>query len=272
MKIDDYAYTAVDRMAVNLRIEYCTVPESHEFRMPEATIERFVYIISGGVTFSVGCGSIRAVARDMVYLPRATAYSSRWHAASDFVVVDVSLSDADGNEFRFGDIPDVLFHDEFCVYDGLLRDLADKETDKDPFNWLERTSLCMKLLCEMARDTKSFKSSERELRIRNAITYLENNFTKDFSVEELAKMSYMSAAAFRRIFFECKGMSPVDYRNTLRIRRAAEFLKNDKYTVAEIAERVGIYDIKYFGKLFRRHLGTTPRAFRNREKRDTPPT
>ena len=202
----------------------------------------------------------------MVYIPRGTAYFSHWHSEATFVVVDLALSDSEGIEISFGDSPSVLFHDEFLMYDGLLKELADKEGDKDPFNWLERTSLCLKLLCEMARDTKTVKPDEKENRIKDAILYLENNFSKDFSVDDLAKIAYLSPTSFRRLFFECKGMSPVDYRNTLRIRRAAEILKSGKFTISEAAEKVGINDVKYFSKLFRRYLGTTPRFFKSKSE------
>ena len=57
---------------------------------------------------------------------------------------------------------------------------------------------------------------------------------------------------------ECKRVTPEEYRNRLRIRRASELLKTGKYTVAEAAEQVGIRDIKYFGKLFRRYTGINP--------------
>ena len=263
MRIDDLAYTSTGRLAVvSLQIQCCTVPESHRFRMPPSTVERFIYLTSGSALFSVGCGRIHAVARDMVYLPRNTEYSSLWLEKSDFVVVDISLSDAKDAEIIFGDRPEILFHDKFCIYDGLLGELADKSREKDPFNWLECTSLCLKLLCEMARDTKKIEKDDKYARINNAITYIENNFSKDFPIEDLAKMSYLSPTSFRRLFFECKGMSPVDYRNTLRIRRAAELLKSGKYTISEVSEKVGIPDAKYFGKLFLRYMGITPRAFR----------
>ena len=48
------------------------------------------------------------------------------------------------------------------------------------------------------------------------------------------------------------------YRNVLRIRRATELLKSGKYTVSEAAERVGIFDVKYFSKLYKQQTGLNP--------------
>lgn len=263
MRIDDLAYTAAERLAVvHLRIENCSVPEKHRHLMLPEPLERFVYITNGYVKISLGETELCATSRDMIYLPRNTGYMSQWLENSQFVVVDLALSDAEGREISFGDGPSILFRDKFCIYDGLLRELAEKTEDENPFNWLERTSLCLKLICEMARDTKQSEADSKQSRIKNAITYIESNFTKDFSIEELAKIAFLSPTSFRRLFFECKGMSPVDYRNTLRIGRSAELLKNGQYSVSEVAEKVGIRDVKYFGKLFSRYMGTTPGNFK----------
>ncbi|MBR3942839.1 MAG: helix-turn-helix transcriptional regulator [Clostridia bacterium] len=271
MRIDDLAYTAAERLAVvHLRIENCSVPERHRHMMLPEPMERFVYITKGDVQISLGETELCATSRDMIYLPRNTGYMSKWLEKSEFVVVDIALSDADGREISFGDRPSILFRDKFCIYDGLLRELADKTEDENPFNWLERTSLCLKLICEMARDAKQAEADGKYSRIKNAVTYIESNFTKDFYVEDLAKMAFLSPTSFRRLFFECKGMSPVDYRNTLRIGRSAELLKSGKYSVSEAAEEVGIRDVKYFGKLFSRYMGTTPGNFKKEMTKNNP--
>lgn len=73
----------------------------------------------------------------------------------------------------------------------------------------------------------------------------------------------ISESVFRRLFFACKGMSPVDYRNRLRVKKASELLQSGSFTVAEAAEQVGINDLKYFGKLFKRYAAVTPRTIKN---------
>ena len=58
------------------------------------------------------------------------------------------------------------------------------------------------------------------------------------------------------------GTSPVEYRNHLRIQKAIALLKTGEYTVGECAEAVGIHDMKYFSKLFKRYTGVTPRVIK----------
>lgn len=253
------AHASIDRFQlISLRIERTEVPAQHRYMMQPAPVERFVYITQGEVCFSLRKGELRAGDRDMVYLPRDTAYQSEWLRASSFMVVDLLLKDSEGQDILFEDAPRVLFHDNHNVYDGLLRELAAKADTCGPFDWLERVSLSFKLLCQMARDTNRDELDEQNLRIRSALDYLENNFTDDAPVEALARMCSLSPASFRRIFAAAKGMSPVEYRNRLRVRKATELLKSGRYTVSEAAEAVGVGDVRYFCKVFKKYIGMPP--------------
>lgn len=266
MKMESLAYVSIDQLTLDsLRLESCAVNAMHKYIMAPAPVERFVYITRGEVCFSLAAGSLQAGAWDMIYLPRDTAYHSLWRADADFVVIDLLLRDGEGQDIRFGDVACVLFHDTHHVYNGLLRELADKAEVNGPFDWLERLSLCFKLLCNMARDTNRNELDEELGRIQRGITYLENNYSSDFPVDTLADMCNLSVTSFRRIFLACKGMSPVEYRNRLRIRKATELLRTGRYTVSEAAEKTGIRDVKYFGKLFRRYTGMSPSIMKKRE-------
>lgn len=263
MKMDSLAYAAIDRLELtSLRLESCTVKAMHRYVMQPAPAERFIYITRGEVCFFLENGALSAGAWDMVYLPRDTAYHSQWLEDAEFVVVDLLLRDGSGQDIRFGDHPCVLFHDTHRVYDSLLAELGDKAEASGPFDWLERLSLCFKLLCDMARDTNREELDENQRRIKEGLAYLQSNYSTDFPVDTLADMCNLSPASFRRIFLVCKGMSPVEYRNRLRIRKAAELLRSGRYTVGEAAEQVGIRDIKYFGKLFKRYTGINPGALK----------
>ena len=259
MKMNALAYASMDQLSLdNVRVLHCRVRRQHRYEMLPTSGERFVYIVRGKVRFSFQAEALQAGALDMVYLPRDTAYRSLWEEEAEFMVVDLSLRDSQGQEIRFGDAPCVLFHDTHRVYDGLLTELAEKAQAQGPFDWLERLSLCLKLLCAMARDTNKEELDQDRSRIREAVDYLERNLAADCSVEALAAMCGLSTASFRRSFLKTKGVSPVEYRNRLRIRKATELLRSGQYTVGEAAEQVGIRDIRYFGKLFRRYTGINP--------------
>ena len=50
----------------------------------------------------------------------------------------------------------------------------------------------------------------------------------------------------------------IDYINTQRVNRAAQLLVQNNHTIAAVAEEVGILDVNYFTKIFKKTLGVTP--------------
>ncbi len=263
MRMESLAYASIRQFSkVSLRLENCEVKALHRYEMLPISVERFVYITQGEVCFYLGSQKVMAKSRDMVYLPRDTSYQSQWFCESRFVVVDLSLCDEEGNDIRFGDRPGVLFNDANQIYDGLLAELGKKAETVGPFDWLERLHLSFKLLCEMARDTTMNESNKDYNLIKKGVLYLENNCTEKFSIGELAEMCALSPDYFRKLFIACKGTTPSDYRNRLRIQRACEMLRGGNYTVGEVAEQVGVNDIKYFSKLFIKYTGLKPSDFK----------
>jgi len=263
MRMKDLAHTNINQLSLlELKIIPCHIPANHQYVMKPKPMDRFVYILKGKGCFSLGDTRLRAGERDMIYLPGETAYRSFWPEASEYMVIDLLLQDLEGNLIRFGESPDILFCDSHGVYLGLLEELAAKSNTTGPFDWLERLSLSVKLLCQIARDTNRSELDAQKGMIKVGITYLQNNYAEDIPVEQLAQMCGLSVGSFRRIFSQCMGISPVKYRNKLRMEKAAELLKGGGCTVGEAAEAVGISDIKYFGKLFKTYTGTTPGEFK----------
>ena len=58
------------------------------------------------------------------------------------------------------------------------------------------------------------------------------------------------------------GTTPNDYIRTLRMNKAAELLKDDRLTVAEVGYQVGIGDPYYFSKSFKSFFGVSPTKYR----------
>jgi two-component system response regulator YesN len=57
-------------------------------------------------------------------------------------------------------------------------------------------------------------------------------------------------------------MSPIEYKNRLAMEKAAELLKTELYTVSEVSLAVGVEDVCYFSRLFKRTFGTPPGKYK----------
>jgi AraC-like DNA-binding protein len=231
----------------------------HRIRVSLNEHFRIVYISRGGAEFVFSDRSIPSIAGDILYIPSKTQYTSIWDVTtvSTFFMLDLKLLDHNKSELNFGDEPKILFHDDIHFYDELIEDIEHLTYDI-PYGWLNRMSLAQKVLYYISADSSNEKYSKGYWKIRNGIRYIEENFSSDFLVADIADLCMMSEGNFRRLFTNVKGMSPIAYRNKLRIQKSIELLKSGLYNVSEAGEAIGINDVKHFSKLFKQITGTNP--------------
>lgn len=94
--------------------------------------------------------------------------------------------------------------------------------------------------------------------VEHVIYFLENHYTEDITLEQLARDHYVSPAYLSRIFKETTDMSPINYLIQIRLKNANALLKNEDTTVKEIAKAVGYDDAYHFSKLFKKYYGVSP--------------
>jgi transcriptional regulator GlxA family with amidase domain len=74
----------------------------------------------------------------------------------------------------------------------------------------------------------------------------------------------MSLRNFVRRFKQATGDSPLVYLQKLRVAAAKRLLENDHRSMQEISDAVGYQDPVFFRKIFQRHTGVSPSAYRHR--------
>ena len=108
------------------------------------------------------------------------------------------------------------------------------------------------------------KDSENTLLLKNAVRYLEEHYTENLKMSLLAEKFNLSESHFRKLFKGFTGLSPVEYRNGLRIERAKELLSRNTVSVSEVALAVGIEDQFYFSRIFKESEGVSPLRYKKR--------
>lgn len=99
--------------------------------------------------------------------------------------------------------------------------------------------------------------------IASALSYLEKHPEKATPIPELAKMCSVSEVYFRKKFKESLRMSPVEYRNKLRLERAKQYLEREDKTIGEISEELGYSTVSHFCQQFKKQYGISPLSYRN---------
>jgi len=98
--------------------------------------------------------------------------------------------------------------------------------------------------------------------IANAKKFIEENYTKNITLEDVSQQVNISAYYFSRIFKEATNENFIDYLTGLRIERAKELLSSTQYSMKEICNMSGYSDPNYFSKTFKKKVGVTPTEYR----------
>ena len=124
----------------------------------------------------------------------------------------------------------------------------------------------LELMVFLSRAYTNTDTTEAEalLRVGNVIGALENEFSKEWKLDDLQRIAHMSRSNLMRVFRKATGRSPIEYLVRLRIQKAMELLRGTRLPVTEVAMEVGFRDSNYFARQFRRATGQSPRAFRQR--------
>ena len=102
------------------------------------------------------------------------------------------------------------------------------------------------------------------LQLESAIAYVEKNYVNNFKIADLANECHMSETHFRRIFQEKMNMTPVEYVNFVRVRKACELIDKTDISMEDVAEKVGFITPSTFNRNFRRIIGTSPYQWKKR--------
>jgi AraC family transcriptional regulator len=98
----------------------------------------------------------------------------------------------------------------------------------------------------------------------HAVSLMRANPERQWTLDDLAREVGLSSRHLRRIFGEAFGRSPHEYLTHLRAELLASALCDPAVSIEEAMRRVGWTSPDYASRLFRRHIGLSPRAFRDR--------
>ena len=151
----------------------------------------------------------------------------------------------------------------------LVEEMEGECDDNMPGREVALRAKLMELMVFLSRAYTDSDTTEAHalLRVGNVIGALENDFSKDWTLDELLKIAHMSRSNLMRVFRKATGQTPIEYLVRLRIQRAMEMLRNTDQSITEIAMEVGFNDSNYFTRQFRRALGESPRDFRRTKAR-----
>ncbi|GCE16019.1 helix-turn-helix domain-containing protein [Tengunoibacter tsumagoiensis] len=98
--------------------------------------------------------------------------------------------------------------------------------------------------------------------VQPALRYIEAHLGEELLNNELARLCHMQVDYFARRFRECVGMTPGHYIQEQRVKVASQKLLFTNHSIEQIAAEVGFGNRFYFSRIFARHTGVSPAAYR----------
>lgn len=133
---------------------------------------------------------------------------------------------------------------------------------------LRLIGLGMVLLDEIVQNSKTkISAGNRRLRdfyMKEAMSFIDANYQRDVSIEEIAQACGLNRSYFGRLFKETIGESPQHFLIHYRMNKAAELLKGSKISIAEVGRSVGYENQLHFSRAFKSVFGIPPMEYRRR--------
>ena len=132
---------------------------------------------------------------------------------------------------------------------------------------LSKTNFSFEILSSriysMAIDLFVFlKNENKQPILKKAKNYIESNYQKDVSIEEISKNVGMSQSLLFKLFRTEERTTPMKYLQKVRIEKANAMLIKGDMKIYEIAKACGFSDVAYFCKVYRNKTGYSPTAYK----------
>lgn len=130
---------------------------------------------------------------------------------------------------------------------------------------LEFRKLLVLLLRYRERNKKEVRIVHSPV-IRHVLAILDERYTQEINLEQIARDHYISSSYLRRVFAREVGFSAMEYVTMLRMEHAKRLLKDTDSSISEIAVRTGYSNLQFFSSQFRHKIGIPPTVFRQQSR------
>ncbi len=166
-----------------------------------------------------------------------------------------------GREYLPNFTSQVIFHSELV---SLLRELhlMIMQEEKDFRKEENFFFLLEQLIGEYAEQEMSSPQSEQSSETKSICEFLEQNYMKNISLDDLSNLTGLNKFYLLRSFTKQKGISPYSYLETIRISKGKRLLEQGISPI-DVALQTGFTGQSHFSNFFKKFIGLTPKQYMN---------
>ncbi|MDF2613109.1 MAG: AraC family transcriptional regulator [Clostridia bacterium] len=152
------------------------------------------------------------------------------------------------------------------IIENTLKSILDLSASKTMSDKINCISLLHHFFAILSKDSSlRDKSFSQKQYVELALNFINYNYDRGISSIDISEHLNLDRSYFSKIFKEETGVTPTDYLNNLRIKKACTLLRNTSISIQTISYSIGIYDQFYFSRLFKNIIGCTPSYYRKRQ-------
>jgi len=188
----------------------------------------------------------------LFFLPPDCKHSFRANKSNEFLVLDISnnmLNKYDMEKMIGG--REFLFDDKWKAIRYLLLNEANNKKSSSSINDL--FLYCYHFIADGS--------------IPDSIKYINEHFTEDIDLKKLADIEHYNISYYSEWFKNKMNVSPVEYIQNLRVKKAKELLLNTNLTILQISQIVGYEHNSSFTRVFKYLEKISPTEFRRKIKK-----
>ena len=121
---------------------------------------------------------------------------------------------------------------------------------------------------ESASNISTRSENRSESVVERAKKYIQDNFRKDISLEDVSQKVDISSYYFSKVFKEETGENFIEFLTKLRMEEAKRLLEESDLSIKEVCSEVGYSDPNYFSRNFKKYAGITPTEAREKRRND----
>lgn len=222
--------------------------------------DSLVFYVKGKQKFDFGNCIFEAEEGDMFYIPFESKYTN-YVLSKETEYYQIDFKTIKNGVYRpLFSKPRLFKMEDAIQYAPIFKKVHEMYSIRDTAYDFFCTSDVIKLIGMIIQKDASKKELYGVKKIAIAITFINEHYFLDTSVEDLAKMCSTSVSNFEKNFKKYIGISPVNYRNKIRVEKAGHFLACG-YSIEDTAYKVGYANPYYFSSVFKKYTGTTPGRF-----------
>ena len=142
-----------------------------------------------------------------------------------------------------------------------------RSSQESPFHLIGHLYLFLDYLTRSSTSPLLNRGSRmRDFYIKEAMSFIEQNFQNDISVEDIAAFCGLNRSYFGKIFRDSVGKSPQEFLISYRMTKAGELLKLTSLSIADVGNAVGYPNQLHFSRAFKNTYGLSPRAWRHEQQ------